>query len=156
MKLDTNGPSGTIRIVAVFVIGLATIGYGAYSYNIQSSALDSAVEVDASISSTSIDENSKRRGVSYTPQATFTYRYNGEKYTSSNVYPGTLPVEFDTRDAAASALDGYEPEKTVTAYVPPDSPGNAFLMHESSNKPFLVVGIGVLFLLGSLYSASKP
>ena len=154
MKFSVNGPSG-IRIVIVLVLGLATIGYGAYSYNAQTSALGSAVEVDATVTSTSVGEKAQRHGVSYTPQATFTYTYEGEEYNSSNVYPGSLPRGFDTEEAAESALDGYEEGETVTAYVPPESPGNAFLKHESSNKPFVVVGVGVLFILASIYSAVR-
>lgn len=155
MEFNISGPSGTLRIVLIVVLGLATVGYGAYSYNAQTSSLDSAVEVNATVSTTSVEENQLRRGVSYTPQATFSYRYEGERYNSSNVYPGTLPREFDSREAADSALDGYEPGETVTAYVPPGSPGSAFLKNESSNKPFLVIGVGVLFLLGAVYSVFR-
>ncbi|MFP4174572.1 MAG: DUF3592 domain-containing protein [Halobacteriales archaeon] len=155
MNFSVNGPSGSLRIVVVLVLGLATMGYGVYSYNAQTSALDSPAEVDATVSSTSVEENAQRRGVSYTPQATFTYTYEGDEYTSSNVYPGTLSREFGTEDAAQEALNGYEGGETVTAYVPPESPGSAYLKHESSNKPFLVIGFGVLFVLASLYSAVR-
>jgi hypothetical protein len=155
MKFSLDGPSGTLRIALLVLIGLGTVGYGAYSYNAQTSALDSAVEVDATMTSTSVEENSQRRGVSYSPQATFTYTYEGEEYTSSNVYPGTLPREFDTEDTAEAALEGYEEDATVTAYVPPESPGSAYLKQEGSNKPLLVVGFGILFVLGGVYSGLK-
>jgi len=155
MEFNLNGPSGTLQAVLVVLLGLATLGYGAYSYNAQTSALDSAVEVDATVTSTSVEENTQRRGVSYTPQATFSYRYEGEERGSSNVYPGTLPREFDSRESAESALEGYESGETVTAYVPPESPDEAFLKHETSNKPFFVMGVGVLFLLGAVYSVFR-
>lgn len=154
MKFNVNRASG-LQIVVILVLGLATMGYGAYSYNAQTSALDSAVEVDGTVTSTSVEENAQKHGVSYTPQATFSYTYEGEEYTSSKVYPGSLPREFETTEAAESALDGYGEGETVTAYVPPESPGKAFLKHESSNKPFLVVGIGILFVLASIYSAVR-
>jgi len=155
MKFNVNGPSGGLQVAVVVLIGLGTIGYGAYSYNAQTSALGSAVEVDATVTSTSVEENDKRRGVSYSPKATFTYTYEGEEYTSSNVYPGTLPREFDTEDDARDALDGYGEDEAVTAYAPPESPGSAYLKKEGSNKPFLVMGIGVLFLFAALYSAVR-
>lgn len=151
MKFD--GLSGNIRVVVLLIVGLATIGYGAYSYSSQTSALDSAVEVDATISSTSIEANQKK-GNTYTPQATFNYTYEGETYTSSNLYPGELPREFSKKDAKAE-LEEYESGETVTAYVPPESPGDAFLKYESSNKPLVVIGFGGLIVLSAGRSALK-
>ncbi len=80
------------------------------------------------------------------------HRYDGKEYSSSNVYPGELPRGFDTEDAAESVLDGYDTGDTVTAYVPPESPDDAYIKHESSNKPFLIIGIGVLFVVGGVRS----
>jgi hypothetical protein len=146
MKL--SGPSGRIGIALTLVIGLASIGFGVYSYSTQASALDSAATVEGTITSTSIETHSNK-GVSYTPQATFTYSYEGETYTASNVYPGTLARDFDTERAARAELDGYEEGATVTVYVPTDAPEKGYLQRERSNKPFLLIGVGVLFLGGA-------
>lgn len=72
-------------------MGLAATGYGAYSYTQQASALDSAVEVNVSVTDTGIEEYSGRRDTDYGPVVTFEYAYEGETYTSSNVYPGRSP-----------------------------------------------------------------
>lgn len=154
--MNFNGPSGTIQVAIALLLGFGTIGYGAYSYTAQSSELSSAEEVDATIVSTSIEEHTGRRGADYSPQATFNYTYNGQAYTSSKVYPGKLPREFGSEEDARAQIARYEPGDTVWAYVPPDSPGNAFLKHESSNKPFMVIGFGVVVLLGTMYSMLKP
>lgn len=153
--MEFNGPSGRIQIALMLLVGLATIGYGGYSYSVQSSELDSAVTVDATIASTSVETLGGRRDTDYSPRATFNYTYEGKTYTSTKVYPGKLPKEFGSEEKARAKLDGYEPGDTVTAYVPTDAPGNAYLKHESSNKPFLVVGFGVLFVLAAAYSAIK-
>ncbi|MFB6103409.1 MAG: DUF3592 domain-containing protein [Haloplanus sp.] len=150
--MEFDGSSGTIRIAIALLVGVATIGYGGYSYSMQSSALDSAEQVTATIVSTSIEKHTSK-GISYSPHATYNYTYEGETDTSSNIYPGTLPREFDSKEKARAELAAYEPGETVTAYVPPDAPGNAFLKHESSNKPFIVIGFGLLFALGALRSA---
>jgi len=94
-----------------------------------------------------------RKGVQSERHGTELYSYEGETYTSSNLYPGKLPREFDTRAAAGAELEAYEPGEPVTAYVPPDAPGNAFLQRESSNQPFLVIGFGALFVVGAIRSA---
>ncbi|WP_280633730.1 hypothetical protein [Halorussus marinus] len=41
--MEFDGPFGTVRLVVMLLVGVATIGYGAYSYTTQSSALASAV-----------------------------------------------------------------------------------------------------------------
>jgi hypothetical protein len=153
--MEFNGPRGTLQIAFALLVGLATMGYGAYSYSEQTTALDAAVEVNATIASTSVEEVPKKRSTDYRPTATFEYSYRGETYTSSNVYPGTLPREFGSREAASAELAEYEPGDTVTAYVRPGAPGNAFLKHESTNRPFLVIGFGALFVLGGAYSALR-
>jgi hypothetical protein len=155
VEFNFNGPSGTLQVVLAVLLGLGTMGYGAYSYTAQSSALDSAVTVDATVVSTSVETVAKRRGTGYAPQATFDYTYDGESYTSSKVYPEKLPREFDTAEDARAQLEEYEPGGTVTAYVSPDSPGEAFLEHESSTKPLIVIGFGAVVLLGTVASVLR-
>lgn len=149
--MELHGPTGWVQIALALVVGLGAIGYGGYSYMEQTAALDSAATVDATVTDISVETNSGK-GDTYTLQATYTYTYEGEGYTSSNVYPGKLPREFDTRDEARAQLDGVSAGETVTAYVPTDDPGNAYLQHTSSNKPFLVIGIGVLVVAGGVHS----
>jgi len=155
IEVKFNGPSGTLRIVVMLLLGLGSMGYGAYSYPAQSSALESTETVDATLVSTSVETVDQRRGTSYTPQATFEYSYQGESYTSSNVYPGPLSKEFGSEADARAQLDGYETGDSVTAYVPSDSPGNAFLNHESSNKPLFVIGFGGILAFGTLFSVFR-
>jgi len=155
MGFEITGPSGKFRMLLAIVAGLGTMGYGGYSYASQTAALDSAVTVNATIVSTSVETVSQRRGTKYRPQATFNYTYNGETYRASNVYPGPLSRDFGSRKEAKAQLDGFEPGSSVTAYVSPDSPGNAFLKLERSNKPVLLLGFGVLLVLGTISSALR-
>ena len=155
MEFEFDGPSGILQIAFALLVGLSIVGYGAYSYTTQSAALDSAETVNATVVSTAIETISERRGTEYSPTATFNYTYEGETYTSSNVFPGRLPREFGSEADAKSQLSEYESGENVTAYVPPASPGNAFLKHESSNKPFLVIGVGGVFVLGTLVSVVR-
>ena len=153
MEFDFNGPSGPLQVAFALIIGLGAVGYGGYSYSAQSAALDSTETVEATIVSTSIERHNVRRGTDdYSPQATFNYTYNGEHFTSSNMYPGDVSHEFETEEEARAQLAGYEPGSTVTAYVPTDSPGNAFLKHESSNKPLYIIGLGAVLALGTIVS----
>jgi len=105
--------------------------------------------------STSVETVSQRRGTEYRPQATFNYTYNGEAYTTTNVYPEPLPREFGSRDEASAQLAGFEAGTTVTAHVPPDSRENAFGKLERSNKPFPSVGLGILLVLETILSSLR-
>ncbi len=156
MEFNFNGPSGALQIALTLIVGLGAIGYGGYSYSAQSAALDSTETVDATIVSTSIERHDARRGTDdYSPQATFNYTYEGETYTSSHVYPGDVLHEFGTKEDARAQLEGYEPGATVTAYVPSDSPENAFLKYESSNKPLYIIGLGAILVLGTIVSVLR-
>ena len=156
MEFNFNGPSGTLQIAFALAVGLGAMGYGAYSYSSQSAALDSAETVDATIVSTSIERINERRGTDdYSPKATFNYTYEGETYTSSHLYPGGISHEFETREDARAQLAGYESGATVTAYVPTDAPGTAFLTHESSNKPMYIIGLGAILVLGTIVSSVR-
>jgi hypothetical protein len=155
MEINVGEPSSPLRIAVVLLIGVGTMGYGAYSYVEQTSALDGAEQVEATIVETGVETVEQRRGTAYAPTATFNYTFDGESYTSSNVYPGPLPRESSSKQAARDVLADYERGGTVTAYVPTGSPGDAYLQRQSSDKPLFVIGFGVLFVLGGAVSAFR-
>ncbi|QIB79843.1 DUF3592 domain-containing protein [Haloferax volcanii] len=156
MEFKFNGPSGPLGVALLLILGLGVMGYGGYSYLAQSSALDATETVDATVVSTAIEQVNQRRGTDdYRPQATFRYTYEGERYTSTHMYPGGVSREFETKEDAQSQLGDYEQGATVTAYVPSNSPGDAFLIHESSNKPLYITGFGAALVLGTLVSVLR-
>ena len=153
MEFNFEGPSGTLQIVLALIVGIGDVGYGAYSYSAQSAALESTETVDATIVSTSIERINERRGMDdHSPQATFNYTYEGKTYTSSNMYPGGVEHTFETREDARVQLESYEPGATVTANVPSNAPENAFLKHETSNRPLYIIALGGILILGTLVS----
>lgn len=155
MTVSFHGPSGRLQLAAALLVGLGALGYGGYGYATQATALGSAETVEGTVVSTSVETVDQRRGTGYRPQATFNYTYEGERYTSSKVYPGALSREFDSESKARAQLEGYEPGANVTAYVLPDSPGEAYLLHESDDKPLLVAGFGLLSLLWTAVSVLR-
>ncbi|WP_423999668.1 DUF3592 domain-containing protein [Haloarcula salina] len=148
--VSINGPETLRGAVLLLIVGLLVTGYGAYDYAQQSSALTKAVEVDAELLETGVERESggRRSGVSFQPTVRYTYEYGGSTYTSTNVFPANIAPTYDTEDAARSVLDGYESGDTVTVYVPPGDPDDAYLRHQESNAPLLAVGIGLFFVLG--------
>jgi hypothetical protein len=146
--------SGPLVAVVILLVGLGFVGYGAYTYTSQSAALDSTETVNATVSSTSIEESpgGRRGGTDYRPQVSFNYTYEGESYSSSNLYPSGVTQSSGTKDGAESTLEGYEPGANVTAYVPTDSPGSAFLKNQRSTRPLFMMGVGGLVAVLALVS----
>ncbi|RZV06028.1 uncharacterized protein DUF3592 [Natrinema hispanicum] len=153
-EFSFNGPDTLRGAVIMLLIGLLATGYGAYDYVQQSEALTNAEEVTAELTTKGVDTDTggSSSGVDYRPTVRFTYEYDGTSYTSTNVFPTTISPTYDTESEARSVLGGYETGDTVTAYVPPSDPDDAYLKHQSSNAPLLVVGIGLLFVVGGSVS----
>ena len=127
----------------LLVLGVGIAGFGAYDYVQQSDAISNAVSVEATIVETDVESVAQRRGgPDYRPEVTFEYTYSRQSYTASNLYPATVTSDYDTRSAAESALEGYDEGETVTAYVNPGNPGNAFLTNQRSTGPLKLVAIG--------------
>ena len=141
-----SGDGDSSRGVLVFlVISVAIAGYGGYDYLQQTEAVRDAVEVDATITETGVETESARRGrVDHRPTATFEYSYEGETYTGNSVFPGSVTPNYDTDSAAREIIAEYQAGETVTAYVDPAEPGNAFLKNQRTDTPVKLAAIGLI------------
>ena len=147
--LSVSGPDTLRGALVLFLIGVLAIGYGGYDYAQQSGALTESVEVDAELTEKGVETTSggSSSGVDHRPTVRFTYQYDGNSHTSTNVFPANIEPTYDTESRAESVLSGYETGETVTAYVPADDPDDAYLKHEASNTPLVVAALGALFAL---------
>jgi hypothetical protein len=129
-----------LMIVAV-LLGLGAVGYGGLDYIHQSDAVEDAVEINTTVTDTEI-RKSVGRGLAYRVTVEHTYQYRGTEYTSERVFPGATSPVYTQRGDAENVAERYEPNTTVTAYVDPDSPGQAFLERQTTMAPFGYVGLG--------------
>lgn len=136
--------------IFILVVGLVLVGYGAYNYQQQSTALQDTVEVNATVTGTDLTTDIRRGNRDFAPEVTFEYRYQNTSYTSDNLYPAGSGSNYDSESNARDVLAEYPEGATVTAYVNPSSPGRAFLVDEQSNKPltFAVLGVLTVFVAG--------
>lgn len=141
--MKVSGGSSTAKIALFVVAGLAVAVYGGYSLMEQSSALENSQPINVTIKSTGIEDVSQRRGVEYRPQASFSYSFEGENYSSDNVYPGGVSKQFNTDQAVEKVIQQYSNGEQTEAYINPGSPGEAFLIDQSSNTPYLMILIGL-------------
>ena len=134
------------KSVYLLVLAVALIGAGGYSYAQQGQAVDDAVTVQATVDSARVERIETRRGVDYEPEIEYTYEYQGETYTSEQVFPGPTIRTYSNRSNAQAVVRSYEPGTTVRAYVRPSEPSNAFLIRERTPWPARAVAIGGVLL----------
>jgi len=130
----------------LLLLATALVGVGGYSHVQQAQAVDNAVTVQATVDSAQVERIDGRRSVEYEPEIEYTYRYQGETYTSEQVFPGPTIRTYSEQSKARSVVRSYQPGTTVRAYVQPSAPGDAFLIRERTPWPARAVAIGGVLL----------
>lgn len=158
MRLNI-GPRINIGENNKFFAGLALLAgagialYGGFDYVEQGERLENAQQIEATITSTSIDRDtsSTRRGstTKYEPEVVFRYSLDSNTYTSNNIYPTGTEVRRNSRDGAETFLEDYQEGADINAYVDPENPEEGFLRNEKSSKPLILLGFGILMSLMS-------
>jgi hypothetical protein len=130
------------RSALLLFLGISLLGFGGYDYVQQSQAVNNAVPVQATITDAHVDRMDGGRGIDYEPEIQYTYRYQGETYTSDQVFPSTGVRTYSDRSRAESVVGAYEPGTTAGAYVSPDDPGDAYLIRERTPLPLRAIAVG--------------
>jgi hypothetical protein len=157
--LSVNGPKTVGQSLLILFAGLALLGFGAVDYVQSTNAVSDSVEVEATITEVGVETESNSAGtganVEYEPTVAFTYTYDGETYSSDNVFPGETPPRYETESAAQDVITAYEPGTATTAYVDPESPNQAFLKNRTSNQQFIFIAVGAAFALGGGFFTAR-
>ncbi|MEZ3165108.1 DUF3592 domain-containing protein [Halorubrum sp. RMP-47] len=143
MQFTVRGVAVTVTpiILLTLALGLGIAGYGGYDYVQQTDAVNNAVAVETAVVETEISRSEGRRFY-YRIRVEHTYEYQGDEYTSNQVFPGSAKPMYTVRDDAAQILEPYEPNTTTTAYVAPNSPSRGFLKRQRTLAPFKFIGFG--------------
>jgi hypothetical protein len=152
-----DGKGSLISNIAIILVGIGLIFLGYNTYTGQNQALENPVNVSATVTETGIDRQSGGRGApEYQPKITFEYSYEGQDYTSSNMYPGgQKPEDYNVESNAKQVVDEYSQGFEITVNVPPENPGEAFIKAKKTNNPLIGMGAGVLFILLGSYKFVK-
>ncbi|WP_248903652.1 DUF3592 domain-containing protein [Halocatena marina] len=131
--------------VVMVLFGLALFTLGGYDYVQQSAAIDDAVSVEATIVESSIvqPEDSSE----YEVRVAYRYYYQGTEYKSNKLFPSDISQLYESRSKAESVIASYEPDTTVTAYVDPAAPNEAFLERQTTQDPLIFMLIGAFAIL---------
>jgi len=134
--------------VVVLLVGLGIAGMGAYSYVADSASLDDRVRVTAEVTEIGVEPVVTSRGrTSYVPVVAFQYRFRGTSYTSDRLYPGRSQPQYGDRATAQERTSAYAVGQSVTAYVDPDAPDQAFLEDSRSGQATGAFFVGVIVSL---------
>ncbi|MFB6179974.1 MAG: DUF3592 domain-containing protein [Halorientalis sp.] len=115
----------------------------------QHKAIDNAVNVTATVTKGHVEEDQMGHSVHYDAHLTFTYTYEGQSYTSDDIYPGSGQKQFESRSDAEHYVQKMN-GTNVTAHVYPKKPGKAFLYSKAGDPLTWIALGGVIAFIGLL------
>jgi hypothetical protein len=89
---------------------------------------------------------------SYSPEVTYSYKVDNTKFFNSTIKFGEN--SYGNRRKAAEIAGNYNVGKKVTVYYDPNKPGSSVLEPGVSAGSYIVIGIGVFFILITMVSVS--
>lgn len=162
--MSSNG--SVVGPLFVFLICLAFAGGGGYLLWSQERAIGGSEQVTGTVESSSVEEETTTRDVdddgvpeeetTYYAQVRYTYTYQGQRYESSNVFPGAGDPSVG-RGEAQEIVDEHAAGSEAAVHVDPDDPSSAYLVRERNlTLPvgFMLFG-GVLALLSGFTAYSR-
>jgi hypothetical protein len=137
--------------VCLTALLLGSGGYLAYSTFTQQTQANTAVE--ATVLSSEFEPEGRFDDDFYV-FIEYQYTYDGETYTSSNIYPGASSRVIDDEQRAREIVQQYPAGEAVTAYVNGDDPTESYLIEADTGGTALgtvvLLGLGVIALLGTV------
>jgi hypothetical protein len=138
-----------LSIMGIFLVVGAGLAY--WGWNILQNARASASwptangVITRSVVTHSTDSDG---GDSYSPEVTFTYTVNDTGYANDTIKFGEN--SYSSRRKAEGIAGNYPVGKNVIVYYNPEKPNQSVLEPGVSAGSYIVLGIGVLFILISL------
>lgn len=160
-----GGKQSRTKIAIPLLVGLiflgGAVGFGYHAFTTDETAeqrLANAKEVNATVLQNDVrrEPNSNEAGniADFRVDIQFEYTYDGERYRSDLLYPTASEVKFDREEDALTIADAHEEGETVTAYLDPAHPDEAFLIDQKqSTLQFNLLLLGILSILGLLLFA---
>ncbi|MFZ0548264.1 MAG: DUF3592 domain-containing protein [Candidatus Promineifilaceae bacterium] len=152
MKLSLSGCLGSLGILAIF--GLIGAGLSYWGWTILQDAKASASWPTASglVTSSEVSHSTDSDGNdSYSPEVDYQYQVDGQSIVNSQIKFGEN--SYGNRRKAEEIAGNYPVGQQVTVYYDPERPDKAVLEPGVTAGSYIVLGIGVFFILVSLVSA---
>ncbi len=141
--------SSIVAVLALLVAAAIPIWVGAEGVRVLLAArrrVAGYLPIEATVVATSVDaRRTGRGGVSYVPHVRYRYKVGEAIYESERT---TVLDLASTRGWAEGVAARFHPGQTVTARYDPAHPEQAFLLETAGGLPYLLAGIGAVWLGG--------
>lgn len=77
-----------VFVVGLVVGGLLLFGFGFMQYRARETAFENFTRVDGTVQSVAIEEVNQQDDTAFHPNITYTYRFDGTRYTARTTDPG--------------------------------------------------------------------
>lgn len=143
----------TDRPALIFLLLLVVFAVGSVDvYDSHTSLLDSEERIEGEVTATGwTDSCGGNSGCTYYVTLDYTYEYDGEEYTSGNIYAGSGTNRFNSRRVAERWASKYTAGDSISLYISPENPSNSFLEPRGFASAYwwkLPFGTLILFTLG--------
>lgn len=152
--MDTQTNKGKGCLSSIFSMGiflLIGIGLTFWGWNILQNARASAEwpTADGKVTKSEVSYSTDADGGdSYSPEVTYTYTVNNTSYSNNTIKFGENA--YSSRNKAEGIASSYPVGKNVTVYYDPEKPERSVLEPGVSAGSYIVIGIGVFFILITL------
>jgi len=152
--METETSKGKGCISSIFSMGiflLIGVGLTFWGWNILQNARASASwpTADGIVTQSIVSRSTDADGAdSYSPEITYSYKVDNTNFTNSTIKFGEN--SYSSRKKAEGIAAGYPIGKNVTVYYDPEKPDRAVLEPGVSAGSYIVIGIGVFFILITL------
>jgi hypothetical protein len=152
MEKTTGKRTGCLSsIFSMGIFLLVGVGLSFWGWTILQNARASAAwpTAEGTITSSEVTRSTDAEGAdSYSPEVTYTYSVNNAGYSNDTIKFGEN--SYSSRRKAQEIVDNYPAGKNVTVYYDPERPDRSVLEPGVSAGSYIVLGIGVFFILITL------
>ena len=152
MEERTNKQTGCLSsILAMGIFLLVGAGLSFWGWNILQNARASAAwpTAEGRVTKSEVTLSTDAEGAdSYSPEVTYTYTVDSTSHTNDTIKFGENA--YGSRKKAEGIAANYPVGRNVTVYYDPEQPGRSVLEPGVSAGSYIVLGIGVFFILLTL------
>lgn len=142
----------TLFIVGIFLLIGAGLTYWGWNILQTARASEAWPAVDGIITASDVSHSTDAEGgETYSPEITYRYQVDTVSYENGTIKFGENA--YSSRREAEQIAAGYPVGRDVTVYYNPDQPDRSVLEPGVSGGSYIVLGIGVLFLVITLIIA---
>jgi len=155
--METQTSKGKGCLSSIFSMGiflLVGLGLTYWGWNILQDARASAAwpAADGVVTRSEVTRSTDSDGGdSYSPEITYTYTVNNEQLANKTIKFGEN--SYSSRKKAEGIANSYPVGKNVTVYYDPQQPEKSVLEPGVSAGSYIVIGIGIFFILITLVAA---